>query len=236
MKTLLKHFNQTNRIGRNTRNDSSAWNGRNGPRYFCCVGTSAGAALAELLISIFVLSLIIVAVAGFQSDVFSLNRILQSGLQNQSEAKKIIRPFANEVRSAMPSNLGAYPIATANSTEFSFYTDTDGDGLRELIRYFLEDGEFKKGTISPTGNPLQYDLDDEQIIKVIRDVTNSEIFTYYDSNYDGTDAVTSLISPVAPANVRLVKIVLTIDSDPLQPPAPITIQTQVSIRNLKDNL
>jgi prepilin-type N-terminal cleavage/methylation domain-containing protein len=195
-----------------------------------------GFSLVEVLVVVSIFSLILILLAGFQSDVFSLNRILNSGLQSQSEVKKIVRPFSNEVRSATPSNLGAYPIATSDTNEFSFYTDIDGDGLREKIRYFLEDGEFKKGTIKPSGSPLEYDVDDEKIIKVIKNVTNSEIFTYYDSNYDGTASSTPLVTPVSPSQVRLVKIEITVDEDPNKPPAAITVTTQVSIRNLKDNL
>lgn len=195
-----------------------------------------GMTLIETIVSVAILSLIIGAVAGWQSDIFSLNRLLQTSLQSQSEAKKIIRPFANEVRSATQSSLGAYSIASTGSTEFSFYTDINGDGLSEKVRYFLEDGDFKKGTISPEGNPLQYDPANEEIIKVIHNVISSDIFTYYDSNYDGTEAVQPLSQPVTPSDVRLVQVSLTIDDNPDSPPAPMVIQTQVSIRNLKDNL
>jgi len=36
--------------------------------------------------------------------------------------------------------------------------------------------------------------------------------------------------------VRLVRITIKIDEDPNRPPAALTSTTQVSIRNLKDNL
>ena len=60
------------------------------------------------------------------------------------------------------------------------------------------------------------------------------IFDYYDTNYDGTTA--PLAQPVSAIAVRLVKITLIIDKNSLRPPAPITMTTQVSMRNLKDNL
>jgi len=195
-----------------------------------------GFTLVEILVSVSIFAAIIVFIGGFQSDVFSLNRIIQSGLQNQSEAKKIIRPFANEVRSASNSNLGSYAIAEATPASFTFYTDIDKDGLRERVKYFMDSGEFTKSIISPTGQPLVYDSEDEQIIKVVRDVINYDIFEYYNSSYDGTASTTSLSQPVVTSDVRLVKVTLVIDSDPNKPPAPIEITTQVSIRNLKDNL
>jgi len=195
-----------------------------------------GFTLVEILVSVSIFSAIIIFIGGFQSDVFSLNRIIQSGLQSQSEAKKIIRPFTNEVRSAAPSNLGAYPISVAGSTIFSFYTDVDSDGLREKVKYFLDNGEFKKSIISPTGQPLAYNQENEQIIKVVQDVVNFDIFEYYDSTYDGTASSSPLVQPVTTSDVRLIKITLVIDSDPNSPPAPVEVTTQVSIRNLKDNL
>ena len=195
-----------------------------------------GFSLIEIIISVSILTMIIIFIGAFQSDVFSLNRIIQSGLQNQSDAKKIIRPFANEVRSALTSNLGSYPIAETSSTSFTFYTDIDKDGLREKVKYFLDSGEFKKSVISPTGQPLVYDQENEQIIKLVQDVINFDIFEYYDSSYDGTTSITALSQPVTTSEVRLVKVTLIIDSDSNKPPAPIEVTTQVSIRNLKDNL
>jgi len=195
-----------------------------------------GFTLVEILVSVSIFAAVIVFIGGFQADVFSLNRIIQSGLKNQSEAKKIIRPFANEVRSAATSNLGAYAIAETNETSFIFYTDIDNDGLREKVRYFLDNGEFKKSIISPTGQPLVYDQENEKIIKVVQDVVNYDIFEYYDSLYDGTLSSTALSQPVTTSDVRLIKVTLVIDTDPNKTPAAIEITTQVSIRNLKDNL
>lgn len=195
-----------------------------------------GITLVETLVSVAVLVAIIVFIGAFQSDVFSLNNFIQTGLQNQSEAKKIIRPFANEVRSASQSSLGAYPIAESTPTSFSFYSDINGDGLKEKINYFLEDDIFKKSTIEPSGQPLEYNEDNEEVIRVVHDVTNTDIFEYYDSTYDGTASSTALIQPVTNSDVRLVKVRLVIDSDPNDEISPIEVSTQVSIRNLKDNL
>ena len=61
-----------------------------------------------------------------------------------------------------------------------------------------------------------------------------EISYFISSNYDGiTDP---LPSPIDTLNVRLIKINLIIDHDPVKSPPPFLMTTQVSIRNLKDNL
>ena len=195
-----------------------------------------GFTLIETLVAVFIFSIIVVAIGTFQKDVFSLNYILQTGLKNQNEAKKILRPFANEARSASQSNLGAFPLATVATTTFAFYSDIDNDGLKEKVRYFLEGTTFKKGVVKPTGNPLVYNDNNESIVRVVHDVVNVSIFSYYDESYDGTASSTPLVQPVTPSDVRLVQVEIVIDSDPNKPPAPLSVTTQVSIRNLKDNL
>lgn len=197
---------------------------------------NTGFTLIEIIVAVGVFALMIGLVGAYQSDVFSLNRVIQQGLNNQSEAKKIIRPFINEVRSASPSSLGTYPIKTATPNEFIFYSDLDSDGLKEEVRYYLDEGVFKKGVIAPSGNPLVYDEQDEDVIQIVHDVINTGIFQYFDSTYTGNEEMGELTGTISPSDVRLVKIELTIDSNPDMPPAATTVSTQVSIRNLKDNL
>jgi prepilin-type N-terminal cleavage/methylation domain-containing protein len=194
-----------------------------------------GFSLVEILVAVFITSLIIAAVGAFQRDVFYLNDVIQSGLTSQNDARKIIRPMVDEVRSASESSLGSYPLAITASSTFAFYSDIDNDSLKERVRYFLDNGDFKKGVIKPSGNPLTYNSSNEKIIEVVHDVINTDIFTYFNSSYDGTSSSTPIAQPVSPAVVRLVKIELIVDKDPKRSPAPITVGTQMSIRNLKDN-
>jgi len=191
--------------------------------------------LIEIVVSVFIVSLILVAVGSFQRDVFYLNDVIQIGLTTQNDARKIIRPMVDEVRSASESSLGAYPLATTASSTFIFYSDIDNDSLKERVRYFLDNGDFKKGVLKPSGNPLTYNTSDEKITEVVNDIINTEIFTYFNSSYDGTASSTALVQPVSPLDVRLIKIQLVVDKDPSRAPAQISVGTQVSIRNLKDN-
>lgn len=186
-----------------------------------------GFTLIEAVISIAIFSVVVVVIGSFQRDVFFFNDILQTGLTNITEARKVLRPFVHEVRAAQPSNLGAFAITEANSTSFAFYSDIDNDGVRERVRYFLDGNTFKKGIIEPDEDTFVYNEEDEEIIKVVNDVVESETtFSYFDSNYNTTET---------PTDVRLVRIDLTIDSNPDRAPSLLTITTQATIRNLKDN-
>lgn len=197
---------------------------------------SKGFSLIEVSISIFVFTLVVIAIWAFQHYVFSLNATLSAGLGAEEEMRRTFKTMTSEIRAMSSSNIGAYPIAEANSTSFIFYQDLDDDGLKERIRYFLDDKILKKGTVKPSGLPLTYDLGDEVVSEVIHNVANGEtpIFNYYDANYDG--ATPPMTEPINLSSARLVKITVAVDRDPARPPGPLTMTTQVSVRNLKDNL
>jgi prepilin-type N-terminal cleavage/methylation domain-containing protein len=195
-----------------------------------------GFTLVETIFAISIFSLIIVALGAFQRDVFFFNDVLQIGLNNVTEARKVLRPFVGEVRKAQPSNTGSSSIENAEQKSFTFYTDTNGDGTRERVRYFIDGNTFKKGVVIPTGDPFTYNISDEKIVSVVNDVIYDDTnFSYFDSNYNGTTSTPPLAFPVSPSDVRLVKIDLTIDANPGRAPSLMTITTQSTVRNLKDN-
>jgi len=195
-----------------------------------------GFSLTEALVAISILTLVGMTIYAFQNDVFSLNRILSTGLAAQDEARRALTIMSREMRTASPSSIGAYPIAEATSSSLTFYSNIGNDTLKERIRYFLDDAILKRGVIRPTGSPLAYNETDEILVELVHSVTNgvTPVFTYYDSNYDGTTL--PLGTPISIPLVRLIKVTLSIDPNPLQPPGAITLTTQISLRNLKDNL
>jgi hypothetical protein len=197
---------------------------------------SSGMTILETVVAISIFGIILVSVAAFQSDVFSLNRTLGIGLSAQGEARQTLKRISAELRSTTESSGGAYPISAATGTSVTFYADSNDDGLRERYRYFLSGTEFRKGVLVPAGNPPVYTDANEQIAVVVHNVQNgaTPIFAYYNSAYDGTTP--SLPSPVSVTQIRLVKLTLVIDQDTNKAPGPVTLTTQVSLRNLKDNL
>ena len=64
---------------------------------------------------------------------------------------------------------------------FTFYSDIDSDGVKERVRYFKDNLDFKKGIIEPTGDPLEYVLGNETISTLTGALENVDpIFNYYD--------------------------------------------------------
>jgi prepilin-type N-terminal cleavage/methylation domain-containing protein len=195
-----------------------------------------GFTLVETIFAVAIFTAIVGALGAFQRDVFFFSDVLQIGLNNVSEARKVLRPFVGEVRGAQPSNLGGSAIESAQQKSFIFYTDANADGLKERVRYFVEGETFKKGVTEPTGNPFVYNPSNEKITSVVSDVINEQTnFSYYDSNYNGTTSTPPLAFPVSPSDVRLIRVDLTIDSNPDRAPSLMTITTQATVRNLKDN-
>jgi type II secretory pathway pseudopilin PulG len=196
-----------------------------------------GFTIIEVLVVFFIFILIADGAWLLYKNSVNTNTILSYNLTAQGEARRAFEEMSSAIRSASQSNPGAYTINNASSTAFVFYSDFDRDGLKEKIRYFLTGTILKKGTIKTTGNPLVYNIADEKISDLVHDVTKNPanpIFSYYDSNYDGTTA--PLTYPLNLLAIRLVKITLIIDQNPNKAPAALTFTTQISIRNLKDNL
>lgn len=195
-----------------------------------------GFSLIEIVFALAVFGLIVGAVGAFARDVFFYNDVLQVSLTNVNDARKMLRPFANEVRSARPSELGSFAIAQTATSSFAFYSDIDNDGVQERVRYFLEGSDFKKGIIEPDGDPITYDTNNERVIRVVEHVVaTTSIFSYYNSLYNGSTSTEPLADPVTSTDVRLVRADLTVDANPDRAPALLTVTTQVTIRNLKDN-
>lgn len=196
----------------------------------------SGFSLIEALIAMSILILIGAAAWIFQKDVFSLNRIFSVNLVAQEEMRKVLKTMSAEIRSASPSSIGAYAIAQTATSSFIFYSNADDEPLKERIRYFVDGGTLKKGVIKASGEPLVYNLADEIISDLAHNMANgtTSVFSYYDTDYDG--ATLPLEEPIDISAVRMVKIMVMVDSNLLEPPGPATLTTQVSIRNLKDNL
>jgi hypothetical protein len=171
----------------------------------------------------------------FQGDVFSFNRYFSNSFTTGDSAQKLLRPMTAEIRSASASNSGAYPIDSIGDYSFSFYSDIDNDGLKELIKYTLSGTTLNKETTKPTGNPLTY-LPANKVTKTfmtgIRNQTEGiPIFTYYDQTYTGgAGGVVSSSSSVS--DISLVGVKLRFNPD-LNQSTITEISTQVAIRNLK---
>lgn len=193
--------------------------------------------LLETLVAVSVFLLIMGGVAMFQKSVFYYTKIVSNSLETVQDAQVILKVIERDIRTMSPGSDGAYPIVFVSTSSLTFYSDTDGDGLKEKIRYFLDGTILRKSKIKPVINPVIYRPTDEvisQIVKNIRNSSSTPVFQYYDGSYVNTS--NPLIYPIDVTDVRLIKISLTADIDPNEAPIQRTYTSSVTLRNLKDNL
>lgn len=204
------------------------------------LSTQKGFTLVELVVVIGILGLIMIGVTDFQRNVITFNKYADDSLSSAQDARTSLKIMVKELRTASPSSNGAYAIAQAATSTMTFFSDTDGDGLKEQIRYFIATTTpptLKRGSIKPTGSPATYSSNNETFSILaynMKNGTSTALFEYYDNGYAGTSS--PLTQPVTVTAIRLVKINLMIDADPNKSPAVRTYTSQVSLRNLKDNL
>ncbi len=194
---------------------------------------AAGFTLLEILVVMGILFGIMYVVVTFGLNVATFGGFLGENLNSAQELQQTFKVIKTEIRSMGPANTGGYPIESANSTSFIFYSDIDGDGLFERVRYYLEGNIFKKGVIKPTGNPLSYLPANEQTKEVVHNIITNPppIFSYYAKDVDGSGA--ALTVPINPSIIRLLKIDLSADNNPQQLPGPASLKIFITVRNFR---
>ncbi len=141
-----------------------------------------GFTLIELLLVLTIFSFIILIIFFLTINISNINTQIIFNVGKNREIIITVSALTKELRGMSQSNIGNYPIEKAQPNQIIFYSDIDKDNLIERIRYFVENNNLKKGIIKPTGNPLTYDPNNEIIYTMITDLTNTNIFSYYNRN------------------------------------------------------
>lgn len=197
-----------------------------------------GVSLIEVLVAISIFAILMVGITALYLSSVRTKDIVYEQLLTQSEGRRAVQNFINDVRRATYSSIGAYPVQTAGTSTIIFYSDIDADTYRERIRYFVATGTLKRGVTRVSGTPLTYVTSTEVITEMAHSIVTpptTSVFYYYDQNYTGSATSTPLSQPVNISNVRLVEIRLIIERDPFKSPTPLYVQTKTEIRNLKSN-
>lgn len=199
--------------------------------------TKKGFTLIEIVIAGAIMAGLGLMLFSFQKDLFVNNTFVQNSLIAESEARGALRRAIAEIRAANTSNDGSYAFSLAESNALTFFSDVNDDGLRERIRYYVASSSLMRGMTKPSGSPYVYDEADEKVTLAVRNLVNSTsspIFSYYDKNYSGSSSPLSL--PVDIVEIRLIGMEIVIDADPVRSPKQMRFESQVTVRNLKDNL
>lgn len=193
---------------------------------------AAGFTLVEALVAAGILAAVAIAVGMFARDIFATRTSLTASLSTQSEAAHVLRPFADDFRAAEASETGAFAIAQSGTSSLTFYADVDHDGVAERAQYLVQNGDFLRAVSEPSGSPAVYGAAATSTL-VHGVVASSTIFLYYPSGYDGGTTTAAIPFPVAPVEVRSVRLWLSVDGDPAHPPGPVDVTTAATARNLR---
>ena len=192
-----------------------------------------GMTLIEMVIAISIFSLIVLGVTVLFASLWRLQGFtMRLGLSSQ-QATAAVTKMADLIRDARQADNGAYIIAAATSSELTVYTDVDGDDAAERVRFFRDGSVIKMGVVEPTASvPVTYNTATETVTTIAKDVVDTTdgtpLFVYYDN------ANTALGAPPPVQDVRMVRITVTVDTDPHAPPEGVVISSFASLRNVRE--
>lgn len=195
-----------------------------------------GFSLIEVLIASLIVVMFIFVLSSFQTNFNSLQSFTSENLQTRQDIDQTIQIMTTDIRSAGPSSVGGYPIESAGTSSFVFFSNIYHNGIYERVRYFVGTSTLQEGVTIPSGNPLAYVTSTEIVTTQVNDLvfrSSTPVFTYYDTNYSGTQLPMSY--PITVANIRLVQFSFSADVEQSSSPTPTYFSQMVDIRNLRSN-
>lgn len=165
-----------------------------------------GYTLVEMLV---VIGITLATLGSLVSAIMLFYRTNLTTLQQAygvQSARQGIQSTVRDIRGIQYGSDGSYPIASTSANSFSFYSDENGDGIPEKIRYFLSGTDLKQGVIYSSGNPPVYGGNEtlkteaDGVQNVARGVS---LFRYYNASSTELFAV-STTTAIAYVTVTLV--------------------------------
>lgn len=197
-----------------------------------------GFTLIEIVVAIFVFSMISFGLIALMSNIFTFNRQQGLLLSAADQARQVATKIMNELRNAQTGMDGAYPLNLAQSQQLVFFSNADKDSGIERVRYYLQNGKLYKGLTEYNGTT--YNTSTETSLLVQNDVANSSstpLFYYFDGSYYGGAAQNPLAQPFSPTAVTFIKLNLRVyNKAGVKNSNFYTITAAGAMRNLKTNL
>jgi hypothetical protein len=195
--------------------------------------TKKGMTLVEAIMAIGVL----VAGMGIFTLLFvrswEMHRFAFDEADAQFVASQGLSRMVDTIRNARRGDNGAFPLVSASENEMIFYGDADDDSDVERIRFALSGASIVQEIRNPTDDiPPSYASGYEsstEIASHLVDTDTHPVFTYYD------DANNELSGVFSVSSMKMVKVVISVDTNPNRPPEAITMESYAAIRNLNEH-
>lgn len=193
-----------------------------------------GLTLIELMVTTAIISMVGAGVGTLAYEGMRLWNVVRDHSEAQENARSAFRGMVSEIREMIIADNGDYPLEATGDFSIVFYANVDDDDEREKVKYEVVDQVLYRWAVeADDAEPPQYpDFTENDRTTVARDIINEDyVFRYFDSSYNGeTDP---LAEPFDVNKVSLVQIKLFVDNDPNRSPAPVEVETNISLRNLK---
>lgn len=185
-----------------------------------------GYTFVEMMIAIAIFIMLVALSSEFIVGGFRFTRF-ESELETAvTDARKAMDVMTKEIRGANSSAQGGYPLHTTNEQEVVFFSDIDDDGEMEKVRYYLAGSNLNKEVTEPGSLNDYSGTPESSVIAYYVNNLSDDVFRYYDEDYTQTSLVN---------DIRLIKIILKINVTAGISPDDYIIETDVSLRNLKNN-
>lgn len=194
---------------------------------FTNIFNQKGYTMIEMAFSIAIVAVLMSLGADFIKTGYKASTFGREQAEAVENGRKAMESVSLDVREAAQSERGDYPLASAQAQNFEWYGDINNDGKTEHIRYYINGTDLMRAVTLPDATN-QYTIAGET--DIIAQFINNQaipIFTYYDDN----NLVTANIN-----EIRLVKVFLMVNVTPIIMPNDYEIETDIQLRNLKDNL
>lgn len=151
-------------------------------------------------------------------------------------ASRSVNNLVADLRKVRQADNGDYPIESGDDFDIKVYIDIDNDGVTERVHYYLQSGSLYRGVREPVGNlPVNYPNGDGTTTLLANSIINSNtqpVFSYYNDEYPSDTTNNPLATPVNVAEVKMVKVHLMVNIDPLNVPEHINVESFAELRNL----
>lgn len=166
------------------------------------------------------------------------NRYIFEMGQASFAASRGVETMVEYIRKSRQGDDGAFPLKSADDNDLVLFSDYDSDDVTERLHFYKNNSKIMLGITDPAGGmPNTYQSGDQQVIELTNNVVNdgsTPIFYYYNRDYPGDQVNNPMATPSDVSAVRMVRVYLKVNIDPMKAPENIEMQSFVAIRNLND--
>jgi hypothetical protein len=198
-----------------------------------------GLTLVEMLVAIFIMALGMIGFTLLLSSSWKTNKfIIETGV-SAVKVNRASTEIINNLRKVRQADNGDYPVESADDFDIEVYLDIDGDGVTERVHYWLDsvNDYLMRGVREPSAaNPPTYAAGDGTTSIIANYVVNEAtepLFYYYNENYPGDIVNNPLPTPSDIQDIRLVRVLIRMNIDPIKAPNNINIESFADLRNLE---